>query len=82
MTWLPLVIEGCMVISPLLPQRLRWWAMSAGLLFHLSIALMMGMWSFALAMSGGILVLCLPLGSTLQMRTTGSAGGSPCPAGR
>ena len=70
MTWLPLVIESCLVISPLLPQRLRWWVMGAGLFFHLSIALVMGLWSFALAMAGGILVLCLPLGSTLQIRTT------------
>ncbi|WEH16216.1 sporulation-delaying protein SdpB family protein [Streptomyces sp. VNUA24] len=78
MTWLPLVIEGSLVISLLLPQRLRWWAMGAGLLFHLSIALMMGLWSFALAMSGGILVLCLPLGSTIQFRTAkgGHAGRS------
>ncbi|MGW7301734.1 sporulation-delaying protein SdpB family protein [Streptomyces sp. NPDC054829] len=68
MTWLPLLIEGSLVVSPLLPQRLRWWAMGAGLLFHLSIALMMGLWSFALAMAGGILVLCLPLGSSLSLR--------------
>lgn len=68
MTWLPLLIEGSLVVSPLLPQRLRWWAMGAGLLFHLSIALMMGLWSFALAMAGGILVLCLPLGSTIRLR--------------
>ncbi|MFE6408651.1 sporulation-delaying protein SdpB family protein [Streptomyces sp. NPDC057837] len=68
MTWLPLVIEGSLVVSPLLPQWLRWWAMGAGLLFHLSIALMMGLWSFALAMAGGIMVLCLPLGSTIRLR--------------
>ncbi|MFF6977410.1 sporulation-delaying protein SdpB family protein [Streptomyces sp. NPDC008343] len=73
MTWLPLVIEGSLVVSLLLPQRLRWWAMGAGLLFHLSIALMMGLWSFALAMAGGIVVLCLPLGSTIRLRTDENA---------
>ncbi|MFJ2816164.1 sporulation-delaying protein SdpB family protein [Streptomyces sp. NPDC087294] len=77
MTWTPLVIEGSLVISLLLPQRLRWWAMGAGLVFHLSIALMMGLWSFALAMSGGILVLCLPLGSTLQVRTAKNSHATP-----
>ncbi|MGW2781653.1 sporulation-delaying protein SdpB family protein [Streptomyces populi] len=77
MTWLPLVIEGSLVISLLLPQRLRWWVMGAGLLFHLCIALMMGLWSFALAMSGGILVLCLPLGSTIEFRTVGSGRATP-----
>lgn len=77
MTWLPLVIEGSLAISLLLPQRLRWWAMGAGLLFHLSIALMMGLWSFALAMAGGILLLCLPLGSTLQFHITKPAVPTP-----
>ncbi|MFJ1845512.1 hypothetical protein [Streptomyces sp. NPDC088146] len=67
MTWLPLVIEGSLAVSLLLPQRLRWWTPGAGLLFHLLIALMMGLWSFALAMAGGILVLCLPLGSTIRL---------------
>ncbi|MDH6229325.1 MULTISPECIES: sporulation-delaying protein SdpB family protein [Streptomyces] len=70
LTWTPLAIEISLVLSPLLPPRLRWWVMGAGFLFHLGIALMMGLWSFALAMSGGILVLCLPLGSALHIRTT------------
>ncbi|MFD5013816.1 sporulation-delaying protein SdpB family protein [Streptomyces chartreusis] len=74
MTWIPLVIEGSLVVAPLLPQRMRWWAMSAGLLFHLAIALMMGLWSFTLAMAGGILLLCLPLGSTLRLRTDDTTG--------
>ncbi|MCX5450769.1 sporulation-delaying protein SdpB family protein [Streptomyces nigrescens] len=69
MTWVPLCIEGFLAVSLLLPQRLRWWAMGAGIAFHLSIALMMGLWSFALAMTGGILVLCLPLGATMRVRT-------------
>ncbi|WP_438292792.1 sporulation-delaying protein SdpB family protein [Streptomyces sp. HUAS TT7] len=77
MTWLPLVIEASLALSLLLPQRLRWWTMGAGLVFHLCIALMMGLWSFALAMSGGILLLCLPLGSTIHVRPTlASPGGS------
>ncbi|MGW5003957.1 sporulation-delaying protein SdpB family protein [Streptomyces parvulus] len=67
MTWIPLVIEGSLVLCLLLPRRLRWWAMGAGIAFHLGIALTMGLWSFALAMSGGIVVLCLPLGSTLRV---------------
>ncbi|MFJ2824826.1 sporulation-delaying protein SdpB family protein [Streptomyces toxytricini] len=73
LTWVPLVIELSLAVSPLLPQRLRWWAMGAGLLFHLSIALVMGLWSFALAMAGGIVVLCLPLGSAIRLSTTGPA---------
>ncbi|MFI5825308.1 sporulation-delaying protein SdpB family protein [Streptomyces rishiriensis] len=68
MTWIPLSIELSLAIGLLLPQRQRWWVMSAGLLFHLSIALIMGLWSFALAMAGGILVLCQPLGGSIHVR--------------
>ncbi|MBH1938633.1 HTTM domain-containing protein [Streptomyces sp. AV19] len=68
MTWVPLVIELSLAICLLLPQRLRWWVMNAGLFFHLSIALVMGLWSFALAMAAGILVLCQPLGGSIHIR--------------
>ncbi|WP_055565076.1 sporulation-delaying protein SdpB family protein [Streptomyces atriruber] len=68
MTWLPLFIEITLAIAPLLPQRVRYAAMWAGLLFHFSIGLMMGLWSFALAMAGGILVLCLPSGASIARR--------------
>ncbi|TQK98406.1 antimicrobial peptide system SdpB family protein [Streptomyces puniciscabiei] len=68
MTWAPLAIELSLAVCLLLPQRQRWWVMSAGLVFHLSIALIMGLWSFALAMAGGILVLCQPLGGSLHIR--------------
>ncbi|MEU5755077.1 sporulation-delaying protein SdpB family protein [Streptomyces sp. NPDC047829] len=69
MTWIPLAIEGSLVLCLLLPQRLRWWAMGAGITFHLAIALTRGLWSFALAMSAGIVVLFLPLGSTIHAST-------------
>ncbi|GAA0336223.1 sporulation-delaying protein SdpB family protein [Streptomyces blastmyceticus] len=68
MTWIPLVIECLLMLCLLLPQRIRWWAMGAGIAFHLCIALVMGLWSFALAMSGGIVVLCMPLGATIRAR--------------
>ena len=70
MTWIPLVIELSLAASLLLPQRLRLYVMAAGLFFHLCIATMMGLWSFALAMAGGIIVLCAPAGSALHVRRT------------
>ncbi|WP_353945228.1 sporulation-delaying protein SdpB family protein [Streptomyces sp. HUAS MG91] len=68
MTWVPLAIEMFLAAALLLPQRYRYWAMWPGFAFHLSIALVMGLWSFALAMIGGILVLCMPLGSHIRKR--------------
>ncbi|MCK8681325.1 sporulation-delaying protein SdpB family protein [Streptomyces lichenis] len=74
MTWLPLLIEITLAVALLLPRRIRHAAMWAGLLFHFSIGLMMGLWSFALAMAGGILVLCLPSGATITRRRPQSTG--------
>ncbi|MBC3986346.1 HTTM domain-containing protein [Streptomyces sp. AC536] len=70
MTWLPLFIEITLAAALLLPPRMRYAAMWAGLLFHFAIGLMMGLWSFALAMAGGILVLCLPPGTAITRRRT------------
>ncbi|MFD9858289.1 sporulation-delaying protein SdpB family protein [Streptomyces alboflavus] len=68
MTWLPLVIEMLLAAALLLPQKVRWGVLWAGLGFHLMIALIMGLWSFALAMAGGIVILCCPLGAHLTPR--------------
>ncbi|WPO76203.1 sporulation-delaying protein SdpB family protein [Streptomyces sp. KN37] len=70
MTWVPLFIEIALAAALLLPQRLRYTVMSAGLLFHFSIGMMMGLWSFALAMAGGLVVLCLPAGAAITRRRT------------
>ncbi|MEJ1202477.1 MULTISPECIES: hypothetical protein [unclassified Streptomyces] len=50
--WVKRASSGAGVHEPV-----QWWAMGAGIAFHLAIALTMGLWSFALAMSGGIVVL-------------------------
>ncbi|MFF4370830.1 sporulation-delaying protein SdpB family protein [Streptomyces sp. NPDC001594] len=71
MTWVPMVIELSLAASLLIPFRRRQYVMAAGLLFHLSIAGIMGLWSFALAMAGGIIVLCLPAGSSLDVAYDG-----------
>ncbi|AEN14050.1 hypothetical protein GTW44_19105 [Streptomyces sp. SID8360] len=67
LTWVPLLIEIGLAASLLLAQRWRWRLFAAGVLLHLSIAVMMGLWSFALAMIGGLVVLCFPLGSHLHV---------------
>ncbi|MBH1933017.1 HTTM domain-containing protein [Streptomyces sp. AV19] len=77
MTWIPLAIELSLAVSPLVRGRARWYVMAAGLLFHLSIAVMMGLWSFALGMAGGILVLCAPLGAGLTLTRTSEEPAAP-----
>ncbi|MEU5769054.1 sporulation-delaying protein SdpB family protein [Streptomyces asoensis] len=62
MTWGPLVLEIALAGALLLPQRVRWMLLPAGVLFHLGIAVVMGLWSFALAMCAGLLLLLAPLG--------------------
>ncbi|MFD5479970.1 sporulation-delaying protein SdpB family protein [Streptomyces hawaiiensis] len=62
MTWGPLVLEIILAAALLMPQRVRWMLLPAGILFHLSIAMVMGLWSFAIAMWAGLLLLLSPLG--------------------
>ncbi|MFG3085620.1 sporulation-delaying protein SdpB family protein [Streptomyces parvulus] len=68
LTWIPLLIEISLAVTLLVPQRVRYVLLAAGVVFHLSIAIMMGLWSFALAMWAGVLLLCLPLGGVLRVR--------------
>ncbi|MEU0339606.1 sporulation-delaying protein SdpB family protein [Streptomyces bobili] len=68
MTWSPLFIEISLAAALLVRQRVRYALLAAGGGFHLCIAVMMGLWSFALAMWAGLLLLCLPLGGEFRMR--------------
>ncbi|NJP53970.1 HTTM domain-containing protein [Streptomyces sp. SBST2-5] len=68
LTWIPLFIEISLAAALLVPQRVRYVLLAAGAGFHLCIAVMMGLWSFALAMWAGLLLLCLPLGGGLRLR--------------
>ncbi|MFE7933361.1 sporulation-delaying protein SdpB family protein [Streptomyces sp. NPDC057456] len=62
MTWGPLVLELALAAALLMPQKVRWALLPAGVLFHLCIAVVMGLWSFALAMCAGLLLLLTPFG--------------------
>ncbi|WP_103501958.1 sporulation-delaying protein SdpB family protein [Streptomyces sp. SM14] len=73
LTWLPLFVEIALAACLLVRQRLRYWLLAAGVGFHLSIAVMMGLWSFAFAMWGGLVLLCLPLGAHLSPRRRAGA---------
>ncbi|MFJ7590842.1 sporulation-delaying protein SdpB family protein [Streptomyces sp. NPDC097617] len=62
LTWGPLVLEIVLAAALLLPQKVRWALLPAGILFHLGIAVVMGLWSFAFAMWAGLLLLLAPYG--------------------
>ncbi|MER5730375.1 sporulation-delaying protein SdpB family protein [Streptomyces sp. NPDC002138] len=62
LTWSPLVLEITLAAALLMPQRVRWVLLPAGVLFHLGIAIVMGLWSFAFAMWAGLLLLLAPYG--------------------
>ncbi|WP_405448158.1 sporulation-delaying protein SdpB family protein [Streptomyces erythrochromogenes] len=62
MTWGPLMLEIVLAAALLMPQKVRWALLPAGVLFHLGIAVVMGLWSFAFAMWAGLLLLLAPYG--------------------
>ncbi|CAM5320440.1 sporulation-delaying protein SdpB family protein [Streptomyces abikoensis] len=62
LTWLPIALELALAASPLMSQRARWMLLPLGVAFHLGIAVLMGLWSFALAMGAGLLLLLGPVG--------------------
>lgn len=59
-TWGTLAIEFALGIALLLPRALRWPLLIAGVSLHVSIAVVMGLWSFAFTMVGGLLLLLIP----------------------
>ncbi|MEV5240390.1 sporulation-delaying protein SdpB family protein [Streptomyces cinnamoneus] len=62
LTWLPIALELALAASPVMSQRARWVLLPLGIAFHLGIALLMGLWSFALAMWAGLFLLLSPIG--------------------
>lgn len=67
MTWSPIVIEVAAGCSLLLPDRIRKAVLAAAFSLHFCIGLFIGLWSFAFAMWGCLLLLLVPMGR--QFRT-------------
>lgn len=66
LTWLPLVIEFALALSLLMAPWARWTLLPLGVGLHLSIAVMMGLWSFSLVMVAACILLLVPVGADLQ----------------
>ncbi|MCZ7421244.1 MULTISPECIES: sporulation-delaying protein SdpB family protein [unclassified Micromonospora] len=65
LTWTPLVIEFALAVSLLLRPAVRWWLLPFGVLLHVGIAVLMGLWSFSLAMLAAQVLLLVPMGANL-----------------
>lgn len=65
LTWTPLLIEFALAVSLLLRPAVRWWLLPFGVLLHVGIAVLMGLWSFSLAMMAAQVLLLVPMGANL-----------------
>jgi antimicrobial peptide system SdpB family protein len=82
-TWGPIVIEVAAGISLLLPCRLKWIILCAGISLHLFIGLIIGLWSFSITMWGCLIFLLVPFGRlarrpTSPLESTTARGSEPC----
>jgi antimicrobial peptide system SdpB family protein len=66
LTWVPLVIEFALVFGLVARRPLRPYLLTAGIALHLSIATLMGLWSFALAMVACLVLFLRPLDESLS----------------
>lgn len=83
LTWLPIVIEVAIGIGLLLRPKARPIVLVFGLLLHFFIGLLIGLWSFAIAMWACLVFLLVPMGVQIQWRSLSAricvrqAGGTP-----
>jgi hypothetical protein len=62
MTWSSIALEFGLAIAILLRPAHRRWLLYAGIIFHVLIALTMGLISFSTAMTAALLLYLLPIG--------------------
>ncbi|MGC5054051.1 sporulation-delaying protein SdpB family protein [Micromonospora sp. DT48] len=65
LTWTPLAIEFALAVSLLVRPAVRWWLLPFGVLLHISIAMLMGLWSFSIIMIAAQILLLVPMGTHL-----------------
>lgn len=61
LTWGPLMVEFAMFCGLFASRGVRPWLLITGVMFHLGIGTFMGLWSFALAMIGALVLYLRPL---------------------
>lgn len=70
LTWGPLVIEFALFAGLFARREVRPWLLAVGLAFHTGIGLLMGLWSFAFAMFGCLVLHLRPLDTPFAPRLT------------
>jgi antimicrobial peptide system SdpB family protein len=68
MTWGPLFLEFALAIAIVMPRRTWKYLLVLGILFHGFIALMMGLLSFSIAMSGALILYLRPVDQPFNLR--------------
>ena len=63
--WIPMLLEVCLAAGCLFKVQHRKYLLGAAFVFHLSIAILMGLWSFAFTMWAAALILLGPVGYQL-----------------
>lgn len=72
-TWGTLLIELSLAAGIVASQRVRWVLLAVGVMFHGSIALVMGLWSFSLVMFGALVVYLVPRDEPLPLGSAARA---------
>ena len=67
MTWGTLILEFTLGIAIVMPRRSWKYLLVAGILFHGSIALMMGLASFSIAMAGALILYLRPVDQSFNL---------------
>ncbi|HLU46333.1 MAG TPA: sporulation-delaying protein SdpB family protein [Natronosporangium sp.] len=67
LTWGPLALEFLLALGLIAKRSFRPYLLAGGIALHLSIALLMGLWSFALVMFGGLVMFLRPLEQSLPL---------------
>jgi len=67
LTWGTVILELALAGALLLPRHVRRYLFWAGLLFHVSIATLMGLVSFSITMIGALLLFLRPLDTPLRL---------------
>jgi antimicrobial peptide system SdpB family protein len=66
-TWAPLMLEFLIGCAIFMRSRARWMLLAGGIIFHLSIAVVMGLVSFDFAMTAALILVLVPVGWDFQL---------------
>lgn len=66
LTWLTLILESILFASFFMGKKRKLYVLILGIIFHFSIAIVHGLWSFSFMMFGGLILFLYPLDKPLS----------------